>query len=328
MTPRSASVLIATYNRAAILRETLEAMCQVNREGIDVEWIVINNSCTDDTDAVVRSFAGRLPLRLLHERQLGKNRALNKALDETKLREIVVFTDDDVSPSHDWLHRLFAACNRWPDESVFGGRILPRFKEGNQPDWVQDTWMREFAFCEHDLGNTEKCYPEGKYPYGANFWVRKRVFDKRRRYSEKIGPIGNERIMGSETSFLKELADEGTRMIYVPDVRVLHRVKEHNADLNVIVSRAVSCGRGIARIWGVDYHDFLSQRPLWWWTRQITKFFAAYVRLGLVYIYPRRPRRVRMIVDTYIDISRIEESFRIAAETHQSTGNSPEALKV
>jgi len=35
------TVLIPTYNRAEGLRETLEAMCQVDRDGLAVEFVVI-----------------------------------------------------------------------------------------------------------------------------------------------------------------------------------------------------------------------------------------------------------------------------------------------
>jgi len=61
------SVLIPTYNRAEILRETLEAMCQVKRDGLGVEFVVIDNNSTDHTKEVVEAFADRLPLCYLFE---------------------------------------------------------------------------------------------------------------------------------------------------------------------------------------------------------------------------------------------------------------------
>jgi len=63
----SVTVLIATYNRAEILRETLEAMCRVERDKLAIEFVVIDNNSTDHTKEVVESFAERLPIRYLFE---------------------------------------------------------------------------------------------------------------------------------------------------------------------------------------------------------------------------------------------------------------------
>jgi len=41
------SVLIPTYNRAEILRETLEAMCQVKRDGQELEFLMIEAQVTE-----------------------------------------------------------------------------------------------------------------------------------------------------------------------------------------------------------------------------------------------------------------------------------------
>jgi glycosyltransferase involved in cell wall biosynthesis len=48
------SVITATYNRAAVLRLTLESLSRSSRE--DWELIVVGDACTDDTEEVIRSF--------------------------------------------------------------------------------------------------------------------------------------------------------------------------------------------------------------------------------------------------------------------------------
>ena len=55
MTAPAISIVTATYNRAPVLRLTLEALTRSTRE--DWELIVVGDACTDDTEAVVRSFA-------------------------------------------------------------------------------------------------------------------------------------------------------------------------------------------------------------------------------------------------------------------------------
>ena len=116
------SVLIATYNRAEILRQTLESMTDLDREGLAVEFVVVDNNSSDHTKQVVESFSGKLPIRYLFESRPGKNCALNKALDEVALAKLVVFTDDDVDPRKDWLKAVVSASRHWPRFSVFGGK--------------------------------------------------------------------------------------------------------------------------------------------------------------------------------------------------------------
>lgn len=106
------SVLVATYNRADVLRETLEAFTELDREGLSVEFVVIDNNSGDHTKSVVKSFSGRLPLVYLFQPIPGKNRALNKALDEIQLGEVIVFTDDDVRPANNWLPTIMEATRR------------------------------------------------------------------------------------------------------------------------------------------------------------------------------------------------------------------------
>ena len=50
------SVAICTWNRSAVLGLTLDQLTRL-RVPADVEWelLVVNNNCTDDTDAVCAS---------------------------------------------------------------------------------------------------------------------------------------------------------------------------------------------------------------------------------------------------------------------------------
>ncbi len=310
----SVRIYIATHNRAAILRETLEAMTRVARDGIDAEWIVINNNCSDDTDAVVASFEDRLPVRLVNRPEAGKNRALNRALDEVPIPDIAVFTDDDVSPDPEWLEEIVASCERWPDHDVFGGRIRPLWPGGEKPAWIRQPWLLSIGFAAHDLGAEEKPYPPSIYPFGPNFWVRGGVFRKGIRYRESIGPEGNSRIMGSETSFLKDLDSLGHRMVYCPAAALDHRIKPHDCDVEVLKRRMASYGRGRARIHGVNYGNLLANHPRRWWLRQRAKLVLAYLRLAALQFIPAANVRVEKVLWHHSKLGWLKESFAIARE--------------
>lgn len=312
-------IYISTFNRADILAETLESMTLVNREGIDVEWVIINNNCTDHTDEVVRRFEKRLPLRLVHETAPGKNRALNRALNYVALPVgIAVFTDDDVSPHFDWLNEIVASCEHWPEHDVFGGRIQPRWPGGRKPDWLRQPGLLSIAFAWHDHGDEAKEYPPTVYPFGPNFWVRSRVFQNGLRYRESFGPVGHSRIMGSESSFLIDLEQLGHRMVYCPTATVEHRIKDSDCNLDVLKRRMMSHGRGGARLRGVNYRNLLTDHPFQWWLRQRIKLALVCLRMSWLRLAPKTSARTEQLLWQYSYLGWIEESFVMARENSPS----------
>ena len=89
------TVIIATYNRADVLKKTLTCMSQLVFSDIDAEIVIVDNNSNDQTKDVVKSFQDQLLLRYLFEPKPGKNCALNKAIAEIELGSIIVFADDD-----------------------------------------------------------------------------------------------------------------------------------------------------------------------------------------------------------------------------------------
>lgn len=95
------SVLIATRNRSAMLRDTLLGLARQRFPAEKWELIVIDNGRTDDTQRVLNPCTN-LNLEIISEVKAGKSRALNSALDVAR-GDILVFTDDDVTPARSWL---------------------------------------------------------------------------------------------------------------------------------------------------------------------------------------------------------------------------------
>jgi hypothetical protein len=307
----SVAVIIATHNRARSLRQTLEAMARIDLQGIDASWIIVNNSCTDDTDTVVSSFRDQLNVQLLHEPKPGKNRAVNRALEIALQREIVIFTDDDVVPDASWLSEIAASCSRWPDHDIFGGRIHPLWPTGRKPSWVTQDWMLSIGFAHHDIGHLEREYPAGHYPFGPNFWVRSRVFAQGLRFPENIGPAGSGRIMGSETALLHQLFQRGCRMVYCPAASVGHRVKPDDCRITSFAQRMHSHGRGRARIHGIGDWQSQTHPPTFWRSWQHLKWLCAKIRMIILQRLPESRARNEQLLWQHSEIGWIEESLRI-----------------
>src|SRR5688500_7453586 len=111
--PLTVTVAICTWNRAPLLRLTLERLTALRiPNGITWELLVVNNCCTDETDQVVQEYSDRLPVRILHEPTPGQSYARNLVLRQSQ-GELILWTDDDVLVDERWLETLVDSCYQW-----------------------------------------------------------------------------------------------------------------------------------------------------------------------------------------------------------------------
>lgn len=274
----SLTILLSTYNRSQLLRETLGTLGCLDREGLRVELVVVDNNSADDTKSVIESFQRSiatdptLAALYLFEPRPGKNCALNRALDHVResggLGDIVVFTDDDIQPARDWLQGVVAAVARWPEHKIFGGRVFPVWPGGSPPAWANDPYVQQTGFVNHEPWAEERAYAKDTYPVGPNFWTLGEIFATGRRFNEAVGPRPDDRvdgrIMGSETTLLRQLQDEGLESIYVPSVAVGHRIATEQLTPAYVRRRSFRLGRSIPHVEGLCRPDLLRRSPMLW----------------------------------------------------------------
>ncbi len=314
------TLLIATCNRADMLAETLSALCQVDRDDLSVEMVVIDNNSTDHTQEVVGRFSERLPVRYLFAERPGKNCALNKGLQEVELGDIIVFTDDDVMPPADWLKEIVATAGRFPDICVFGGGIYPVWPQGEVPAWIENsTLIKRFGFTDYQYRDDEGLYKVGDCPAGANLWVRREIFTGGRLFDESVGPNPTRRIMGSETSFLKQLTQEGYRFVFSPQVRMGHRIQPEQLSEGYVCQRAVWCGRQGPHIKGLCRRDLLAKNPALWRLLRWAGLAKAWLKYICARISVSPVKRLERSILSLIDISYNQESLRIAREINRQS---------
>lgn len=87
------TVLMPVYNAAAYIAEAVNSV--LVQTYTDFELLIVNNSSTDDTIAVIKSFADTR-IRLIEETQQGIAFALNKGLSEARGEYIARFDADDI----------------------------------------------------------------------------------------------------------------------------------------------------------------------------------------------------------------------------------------
>ncbi len=121
MTP-DLSVVLPAYNEAAEIGRTVDALFEaVRRSGLTAEVILVDDGSTDDTVAVAEQRAeGRLPLRVLRQRNAGRLEARRAGL-EAAGAEFALLLDARVTLAPDSLR--FVAERLAEGEDVWTGHV-------------------------------------------------------------------------------------------------------------------------------------------------------------------------------------------------------------
>jgi glucosyl-dolichyl phosphate glucuronosyltransferase len=234
---------ICTWNRAESLRRTLDSLATM-RVPTNLDWdlLIINNNCTDHTDAVIREFCGRLPIQRLLESKQGQSHARNRAIDAAQ-GDYVIWTDDDVVVDLDWLAAYVHAFLQYPDAAVFGGPISPRY-EAPVVKWIKEGQaMLGGPYAIRDFGDEylPLSIQERRVPYGANFAVRaaeQRMF----RYDPNLGLGPGRRGAGEEVDMIERLLRTGATGYWVPTARVEHCIGHNRQTVQYIRRHFVGAG--------------------------------------------------------------------------------------
>ena len=217
MKPPDISVVVCTYNRAALLREALRSLFAQKAEDLSYEIIVIDNNSSDDTPATVESLESEspVPLRYFRESRQGNAYARNAGVEQSEA-SIIAFLDDDCTADENWLTTIKCAFDRDPELDFVGGRVLPVW-ERDPPSWLNTSHWAPLALLDY---GTETLNIDGQTPRGlltANIAVRKEVFEELGGFLPSL-----QRVKGSigsmeDHEFLQRICRSGKRGLYLPE---------------------------------------------------------------------------------------------------------------
>lgn len=227
----TATVLVCTYNRASLLRETLTAFAAMTPpEDCTVEIIVVDNNSTDNTPRVIADAVASSPFRIvaLHEKRQGKSFALNRGLEATQ-GDIVALTDDDVWPERDWLRRIVDRFREREVTFVFG-KVLPRWAVLPPPDLLtlpaRDIWG---PLALVDYGDEAAEYVAERtgqpLPIGANLAFTRQALATVGGWRTDLGKVNNTLTSGEDHEIFSRLRRFNLYSgFYDPEIAVRHYV--------------------------------------------------------------------------------------------------------
>ena len=222
----TATLLIATYNRARYLRDTLQSIATL-RVPPAITWdvVVVDNNSTDETREVVEAAAAGypVPLRYMFEGRQGKSIALNSAM-QTIASTVIVFSDDDVRVPAGWLEAAVMPLLTRTDIDYVGGPVRPMWS-GPRPSWLQDPSLYGGVLAVLDYGAEPFIFEDRQLiPLGVNMAVRRSLIDRVGGFHPALGRTGTSLLGQEQAEFFLRTRRAGVRGLYVPDMWLEHLV--------------------------------------------------------------------------------------------------------
>ena len=267
------TVIIATWNRAQFLEETLRDLArQVTGDRFTYDVIVVDNNSTDETKCVVEALRPSFPVELTHlfEGRQGKGYALNRALAIAR-GEVVAFTDDDVALQPTWLSALHRTFQEHHADGV-GGPVRPLWI-GTRPAWLSDDMLNQLGM--RDYGPSTFHVEPGKVRFiGPNMAFRRALFARYGGFSPSE--------LGQDADWFLRVLRHGHRLVYQPAACVQHKIDTARLTERAFAQRLFRHGRGygiwlqeqptgrtICRIsyWVIRLYFQLHAGALWCWLK-------------------------------------------------------------
>ena len=196
------SVVVCTYNGAAILSDCLSACLALDYPAFEV--ILVDDGSTDDTADVVSRFP---TVKYVHQAHAGLSVARNCGAN-LATGEMIAFTDDDCEPDRDW---LFWIARAFPDPKVgaVGGPNIPPGPEGVQEAVVAAAPGAPSHVLLEDL--------RAEHLPGCNLVIRREAFESVDGFQAQF------KTAGDDVDICWRLLDKDWELAFVPSAFVWHR---------------------------------------------------------------------------------------------------------
>jgi len=232
--PPFVSIIVPTFNRAALLPITLDSLLAQDYPADRFEIIVANNASTDRTAHLLEEYCARDPrIRYLTERRQGVHYARNSAALVAK-GEILYFTDDDMKADKDLLKELVKVFDLDPQIGSATGKVVGNF-DVPPPEWVK-RHLINFLLSLTDLNTPEEqIVSSNDLVFSCHQAIRRSAFFE-------CGGFNPENTAGvwigdGETGLGIKLKRAGYKFAYTPKSVIYHLIPESRTTLSYLIRR-------------------------------------------------------------------------------------------
>ncbi|WP_185958353.1 glycosyltransferase [Fodinibius sediminis] len=282
------SFIICTYNRADYLDDTLYSLQDQHLVDLQVELLIVDNNSTDETPRVVHRHQESYskdhnPIRYIKEPNQGLSHARNRGIKEAKA-PFLVFLDDDIRATGSLISAWYSFVSEHPQAMAAGGKIHVQF-DASRPRWMSHFLLPLLG--HHDLGNSLRKYPAGKYPFGGNMGFRKALFNRVSPFNTNLGRKGRQLKASEEKELFERIRDKDITVYYLPEAMLYHRVDEQRLTEEYIKRQALGLGQSMAL-------QAQSSR-MTYWMRELPKWGASLL-LFFPYALSLQPAKAVMLL--------------------------------
>jgi len=230
------SVIIPTLNRKGLLAQCLRSL--LDQTYRDFEIIVVDGGSSDGTKEVAQLY----PVKFVRQNGRFVPSGWNYGIMISK-GEILVFVDDDVIATRNWLEYIVGSFKHRSVGGVGGRVIIPNAGESTRSVETPGSYLRLrnkvfSVICENKLGeiglilrsgyvtpNLDRVTTSGLHVQsfqGCNMAFRRAVFEAVGLFDESYAPTS----FRMETEFCLRAFAHGVKLIYNPQAVVYHQVHE------------------------------------------------------------------------------------------------------
>ncbi len=219
------SVVICTQNRADLLADVLQTLCEQTLPTACYEIIVVDNDSKDHTRLVTEDYCHHYDnIRYCIESQRGLSHARNRGWQEAN-GQYVAYVDDDCKVPTQWLTVAKEIIDQIAP-AIFGGPTYP-FYNSQKPYW----WKDNYGTFKHS--QLPRSLHQSEFLIGCNFFVRRSVLKDMCGFDITLGMYDQNLGYGEESELQRRLCATMTDEIvyYDPKLFVYHLVRPEQMSL-------------------------------------------------------------------------------------------------
>jgi glycosyltransferase involved in cell wall biosynthesis len=239
------TIAIPTHNRVDLLKQTFVSLSRLHvPTGVELELVVVADSCTDGTVKLVKSFEFPFRSELIEGGFQNLNMGRNACVSAAR-GEIILFLDDDVWADPSLVIGHLETFQETP-ASVSSGEVELWWRDVERPSWMSGWTASLLTERQHGGRRAQLSHPWEAA--GANFAIRREVVGKVGGFLPGLDRSGTGLLGGGETEFIRRAQSAGLQLWSAPRARVKHYVSSARVNGPTYV-RGVARGLGRSHIY-------------------------------------------------------------------------------